>query len=324
MNMQDERPVLLIDAYNMFIRNFCANPLMADGQHVGGVMGFLQSLNSLLQAHRPKECVIIWEGGGSTRRRDIYPDYKAKRRPVKLNRFYEGDIPDTLENRNWQVKLLVSLMRNLPIRQIYVSDCEADDVIGYLAKYSYSQSRVLIVSSDHDYLQLVDDRITIWSPTLRSIVTRETVKEKTGIWPHNLLVARCFCGDRSDALPGVKGLGLKTMVKRFPELAGDDPVEIDDIISTAQSMPAKSPKVYEQVKTSADLGRMNWKLMKLDVSNLSWNQVSRVTSAVETPLPEGNKFELMRSLARAGIKTFDVDRLYLNATVNLKVVKQNV
>ena len=322
--MQDERPVLLIDAYNMFIRNFCANPLMANGQHVGGVVGFLQSLNSLLQTHHPKECVVIWEGGGSTRRRDIYPDYKAKRRPVKLNRFHEGDIPDTLENRNWQVKMLIHMMKLLPIRQIYVSDCEADDVIGYLAKYSYSRSRVLIVSSDHDYLQLVDDRITIWSPTLRAIVTRESVKEKIGIWPHNLLVARCFCGDRSDALPGVKGLGLKTMVKRFPELAEDSPVELEEIISRAAAMPEKSPKVYAQVKSSADLGRMNWKLMKLDVSNLSWNQVTRVTSAVEAPLPEGNKFELIRSLIKAGIQTFDADRLYLNATVNLKAVKQNV
>ena len=135
--MLDERPVMLVDAYNLFIRNFVANPLMAEGQHVGGVTGFLQSLNSLLAAHRPKECVIVWEGGGSTRRQSIFPDYKSKRRPVKLNRFHEGEIPDTFENRNWQVRLLIHTMKNLPVRQIYVSDCEADDVIGYIAKYSY-------------------------------------------------------------------------------------------------------------------------------------------------------------------------------------------
>jgi hypothetical protein len=49
-----------------------------------------------------------------------------------------------------------------------------------------------------------------------------------------------------------------------------------------------------------------------------------VNGAVEAPLPEGNKMELIRSLIKAGIKTFDVDRLYLNATVNLKAAKQNV
>jgi DNA polymerase-1 len=240
---------------------------------------------------------------------------------VKLNRFHEGDIPDTVENQNWQVKLLVHVMRNLPIRQIYVSDCEADDVIGYLAKYSYSGSRVLIASSDHDYLQLVDDRVTVWSPTLKAVVTKESVRERMGVWPQNLVTARCFCGDSSDSLPGVKGLGLKTLVKRFPELAGEEEITIDRVIEIAEGAPPKSPKVYESVKNNASLARMNWKLMRLDVSNLSWNQVMRVNSAVEAPLPEGNKIELIRSLVKAGIKTFDVDRLYLNASVNLKVVK---
>jgi DNA polymerase-1 len=319
--MSEDRPVLLVDAYNLFIRNFCANPLMADGQHVGAVVGFLQSLNSLISTHCPKECVVVWEGGGSSRRRAIYPDYKSRRRPVKLNRFHENEIPDTVENQNWQIKLLIHVMRNLPIRQVYVSDCEADDVIGYLSKYSYSKSNVVIVSSDHDYLQLVDDRVTVWSPTLKAIVTKESVKERMGVWPQNLVTARCFCGDSSDSLPGVKGLGLKTLVKRFPELAGTDEIYIDRIIELAELAPSKSAKVYESVKNSAALARMNWKLMRLDVSNLSWNQVARVNSAVESPLPEGNKIELIRSLVKAGIKTFDVDRLYLNANINLRVVK---
>jgi DNA polymerase-1 len=316
--MNDNRKVLLIDAYNLFIRNFVASPLMAEGQHIGGIVGFLQSLNLLIANHKPKECVIVWEGGGSTRRRAIYPDYKSRRRPVKLNRFHEGDIPDTVENQTWQVHVLVNAMKNLPVRQIYVSDCEADDVIGYLAKYSYKDSHVLIVSSDHDYLQLVNDRVTVWSPTLKSIVTKEAVKEKMGVPPHNLVIARCFCGDSSDNLPGIKGVGLKTLVKRFPELATDSVIEIDDIMSKVRSMPEKSQKIFQDMKNGENLARMNWKLMNLDVANLSWNQITRVNSSVETAIPTGNKIQLIRSLIKAGIKTFDVDRLYLNATANLK------
>jgi DNA polymerase-1 len=291
---------------------------MAEGQHIGGIVGFLQSLNLLIANHKPKECVIVWEGGGSTRRRAIYPDYKSRRRPVKLNRFHEGDIPDTVENQTWQVYVLVNAMKNLPVRQIYVSDCEADDIIGYLAKYSYKDSHVLIASSDHDYLQLVDDRVTVWSPTLKSIVTKEAVKEKMGVPPHNLVIARCFCGDSSDNLPGIKGVGLKTLVKRFPELATDSVVEIDDIMSKVRSMPEKSQKIFQDMKNGENLARMNWKLMNLDVANLSWNQITRVNSSIETAVPSGNKIQLIRSLIKAGIKTFDVDRLYLNATANLK------
>jgi DNA polymerase-1 len=316
--MTDGGPVLLVDSYNLFIRNFCANPLMAEGQHVGGVVGFLQSLNLLISQHSPSECVIVWEGGGSARRRAIYPDYKSKRRPVKLNRFHEGDIPDTVENRNWQVKTLIQVMKNLPVKQVYVSDCEADDVIGYLAKYSYSQSPVLIVSSDHDYLQLVNERIKVWSPTLKAIVDEEYVIKKFGLRPQNMVTVRCFCGDISDSLPGIKGLGIKTMLKRFPQLAGDEIVDVENILSHAENMPEKSPKVYLQVKNEAPVARMNWKLMNLDVSNLSWNQIAKINSAFETPPPAGNKIELIRSLTKAGIKTFDIDRLYMNAMANLK------
>lgn len=316
-----ERPVLIIDAMNLYIRNFCVNPLMADGQHVGGIVGFLRSLNLLIETHRPKECVIVWEGGGSTRRRAIYPDYKSGRKPQKLNRFYDGEIPDTIDNKNWQVEALIATLRNLPIRQVYISDCEADDVIGYLSKYSYKDSRVVIVSSDHDYLQLVDNRISVWSPTLKSIVTKGSVKEKFGVLPHNFLVIRCFCGDASDALLGIKGLGFKTMIKRFPELASEKCIELEEIIELANSMPEKSSNVYRQVKTHANLGRMNWKLMKLDISNLSWNQVSKVNSALEAQIPSCNKLNLTRSLLKCGIKIIDVDKLCLNSSINLKMVK---
>jgi 5'-3' exonuclease len=167
-------------------------------------------------------------------------------------------------------------------------------------------------------MQLVNDRVTVWSPTLKSIVTKEAVKEKMGVPPHNLVIARCFCGDSSDNLPGIKGVGLKTLVKRFPELATDSVIEIDDIMSKVRSMPEKSQKIFQDMKNGENLARMNWKLMNLDVANLSWNQITRVNSSVETAIPTGNKIQLIRSLIKAGIKTFDVDRLYLNATANLK------
>ena len=78
----DPRPVMIVDGMNLFIRNFIANPLMAEGQHVGGAVGFLQSLGSLITQHRPTECVVVWEGGGSLRRRQIFPGYKGRRKPA--------------------------------------------------------------------------------------------------------------------------------------------------------------------------------------------------------------------------------------------------
>ena len=126
----NERPVLIVDALNLFVRHFVANPTMNEsGEHVGGFLGFLKSLGYLCERTLPKEVIVVWEGGGSPRRRAILKDYKDRRRPYKMNRYYGDEIPDTFENRNKQISLVVEALGNVPVRQIYVEDCEADDII---------------------------------------------------------------------------------------------------------------------------------------------------------------------------------------------------
>ena len=144
-----DKPVLLIDALNMFMRHFTVNPsVSSNGDHIGGVVGFLKGVQLLIDNISPKQVVVVWEGGGSIRRRAIYPEYKNGKRPMRLNRFYEDDIPDTVENRNYQVSLIVNLLRKAGINQLYISDCEADDVIAYMALYALKEEKVVIVSSD--------------------------------------------------------------------------------------------------------------------------------------------------------------------------------
>jgi len=315
--------VLIVDGFNLFVRNYIANPLMAEGQHIGGAIGFMKSLGSLIDAHAPDECVVVWEGGGSIRRRQIFPEYKSRRKPVKLNRFHEGDIPDTLENHNWQLKFLIASLKTVPIRQLYITDCEADDIIGYLAKYHFKGRNVLIASSDHDYLQLVSDTIKVWSPTLKSEVDVESVVRRYGVLPRNLCVTRAFAGDVSDAIPGVKGVGIATLVKRFPLLKEDRDVTVEEVLEAANAHPGKERlKAVKEIIENASTVKRNWRLMNLDVSNLSGNQISKLSSAFEIPLQKSNKLELMRIMIRHGVKTFDVDRFVLQVTANIR--NQNV
>ena len=96
--------VLIVDGLNVFMRHFVANPTMSSlGHHAGGVVGFLKNLRLLVDKIEPSEVIVVWEGGGSARRRAIYPEYKEKRKPQKLNRFYGSDIPDSVVNRSDQV-----------------------------------------------------------------------------------------------------------------------------------------------------------------------------------------------------------------------------
>lgn len=316
------RPVLIVDAYNLFTRHFVANPAMStQGDHMGGTLGFLKSLARLTDQLSPSEICVVWEGGGATRRRAIYKDYKQKSRPQKLNRFYENDIPDTVQNRNRQIALIIELLKYVPVKQVYVSDCEADDVIAYLAKYKFKNNRCVIVSSDKDYYQLLSNRIIQWSPGQKEFVTMKDIFEKFEMSPENFLVARCFCGDGSDSLPGIKGAGFKTMVKRFPELAGSDFVSVNDIVKLSQercdTKEGKKVKLFKNIIEDHEIALRNWRLMYLDISNLAGDQIQKVESIVDTFQYSGNKIKLMKVLVREGLSMFDADTFYMSINSGL-------
>lgn len=317
------RPIILVDAYNLFTRHFIANPAMSiHGDHVGGTLGFLKSLAKLSDHLKPSEMYVVWEGGGSTRRRAIYKGYKKQKRPQKLNRFYGDDIPDTMENRSRQVSLTIELLKTVPVRQVYVSDCEADDIIAYLAKYKFADKRCVIVSSDKDYYQLLSNRIIQWSPGQKDFVTMKDVSRKFGMFPENFLVARCFCGDGSDSLPGIKGAGFKTLLKRFPELASPEFISVEDIIQLSIERSATKSgqkiKLFQNINENPEVPLRNWKLMHLGTVNLAASQIQKVEGIVDTFDNSGNKIKLMKTLMREGLSTFDADSFFMSLSSNLR------
>jgi len=298
------------------MRHFAANPSVSDnGLHIGGSVGFLKGVQLLIDNFHPEKLYVIWEGGGSARRRSIYKGYKSGRRPVKLNRFYEADIPDTVGNRNYQINLTTKLLGLSGIPQLYVSDCEADDVIGYLSKNKLKNENLIIVSSDKDYYQLLEkNRVKIWSPGQKKILTTESVRERFGIPAENFCVARCFCGDGSDGLPGIKGAGFRTLSKRFPELTKEEFVSVEEIINISRKRSEESKvKLYHQVVADSEIPTMNWKLMNLDAVNLSPYQVEKINYKIDTPDRKMNKINFMRILIREGVKVFDADKFFMTA-----------
>ena len=309
-----DRPILVIDGLNLFMRHFVVNPTMSEsGDHVGGLVGFLKGLRLLCERICPKKVVIAWEGGGSSRRRAIFPEYKQGRRPQRLNRFYADEIPNTVENRDVQLSLLIEAIKKVPALQLYVSDCEADDVIAYLVKYTFTSDRCVIVSSDKDLYQLLSEKVIQWSPGQKNYINRDDVKEKFGVSCHNFCVTRCFTGDPSDGLPGIKGAGFKTMSKRFPRLSSHEEVTVQDIIDVSIDMSKTSKvKVYTNIVEDADRARLNWKIMNLGTAILSASQIKKITSGVDTFEPSRNKIALMRILLREGIINFDVDSFFMS------------
>jgi len=307
-----EKPVLIIDGLNLFTRHFVVNPTMSqNGHHLGGFVGFLKGIRLLSERCNPEQIVVVWEGGGSSRRRAIFSDYKQGRRPQKLNRYYD-DIPDTVGNRNRQVALLVEALKHVPVRQMYVTECEADDAIAYMTRYHYRDKKCIIVSSDKDLYQLIDERVTQWSPGQKAYITSEKVKQKFGISVPNFVTARAFTGDPSDGIKGVPHTGFKSLAKRFPELAEEEHVSVREVVVLARKLAeTKKLKILNAIVDNEEVASTNWKLMYLDIQNLSAQQIEKIKYSLDSFEPRRNKIALMRMLAREGVNNFDVDSYYI-------------
>jgi len=314
-----EKPLLIIDSLNLFTRHFIANPTISqNGDHVGGIVGFLKAVQLLSERFSPSGVYVVWEGGGSPRRRAIQSSYKNLSRPQRLNRFYSDDeIPDTVENRNWQIATLIKLMNKASVRQFYISDCEADDIIGYMCQDVFPSKEKIIISSDKDLYQLIGEKTWQWSPGSKKLIDSDAVKERFGIYPENFCLVRSFVGDASDNLRGVKGAGFKSIVKRFPEI-NERSLLIDDLIKIAEEKNKNSKlKIYSEIASNPDIPRNNWKLMNLGVRNLSAFQINKVNSALESGNnKKRDKLSFIREQSAIGINNFDVERFFL-ATRNL-------
>ena len=316
------QPVLIIDFLNIFTRHFTVNPtLNKDGIPVGGVVGFLNNFKYILEEIYPKKVVIVFESGGSPRRRSLFKDYKSNRKPIKLNRTYDENATsvDEVENRMYQINLLMEMLRMVPVVQMYVKNCEADDVIGYLTKYKFSEDECVVLSSDKDFYQLLDEKTTIYSPTSKKFIKSEDVFERFGIHPINFCLARTLMGDPSDNIDGIKGAGFKTIVKRFPKFSQADEIDVDMVLAVSKQQSEISKlKLYKEINENHDKIRRNWKLMYLDTQNLSADQIKKINYAIDTFEPKKDKIGMFRLLVKQGLNRFDIERLFFVIDFTLK------
>lgn len=301
---------MLVDGLNLFTRHFMANPAMTDnGEHVGGTVGFFNALMSLIEKCNPEGVIVVWEGGGSTKKRGIYSDYKKKSKPQNLNRYYEDDIPSTYQNRNLQIKILTDLLSKIPVCQVYIENAEADDAIGYLCKYTLKDKNKIIVSSDHDFYQLIDKKTIIWSPTSKTFVNEKNVIDRFGIHPANFYLAKSISGDPSDNIPGVKGVGYKNLAKRFHKLTESTVYILSDLITDAKSqIIPKSPKIFLDIVNEEDLIKRNIKLVVLDSNNLSIDQIAKLEDAIVKYSPMWDNMGILKTLKESAIRSIDIQR----------------
>ena len=258
--------VLLIDGLNLFFRNFAMmNFVNEAGVHIGGLGGFLRSLGSLINQIQPTAVYVVFDGvGSSTNRKNLLPEYKSGRHTHRITNWeIFDDLDDEHNSKIEQIVRLIHYLRCLPVRTISIDKAEADDIIAYYSKYLPQQydSKVIIVSSDKDFIQLVDKNVTVFRPMEKTFYQKQTVQEKFNVLAENFILYKTLLGDSSDKIAGIKGLGEKGIFKKFPELQ-ERPLTLDDIYNISVEK-LKEHVVYARIVQDWDRLEKNYQLMNL-------------------------------------------------------------
>ena len=276
--------VLIVDGLNLYLRVFAVNGALNDnGVPVGGLTGFLRSLAYAIREVNPTRVIIVYDGaGGSYRRRKIHPNYKSNRKPGKRITRWDAFKNATEEKEAMKIQFsrLLDYLDFLPINVISIDRIEADDTIAYIAN-KLVKEEVTIMSSDQDFLQLVDDRITVWSPTKKIFYTPNKVLEDYGVPAHNFLMYKVLMGDKSDNIEGVKGLGPKKLPKILPDLLTQNSLDLDFILE--YSKKGEEP-MHKRIVESGNQLQLNKKLMDLKNPPISGELKLQISRLIESPI----------------------------------------
>lgn len=255
--MSNGNHLYLIDGSSFIFRAYHAiRPLSRpDGTPVNAVSGFCNMLFKLLRdlddSERPSHLAVIFDAGKKTFRNDIYPDYKAHRPPAP-----EDLIP--------QFKIICEAVEAFNLPSIQLAGYEADDIIATYAKQAESNgSKVTIVSTDKDLMQLVSDDVRMLDTMKNRHIGIDEVIEKFGLGPEKVTEIQALAGDSADNIPGVPGIGVKTAALLLSEYG-----DLETLLARAGEI--KQNKRRENLIEFADLARLSLELvtLSLDVPDL--------------------------------------------------------
>mgnify|MGYP001265209622 CR=1 FL=1 len=301
---EENKRVLIVDALNAYLRAYIVDPsISTNGDPIGGLKGFIKILQKLVRTTRPANVIVVWDGpNGSKKRKTMDKNYKAGRKPIRLNRAFHNLTDDEeLQNKMWQQSRIIEYMNEMPIIQFMLPEIEADDVIAHITQLSiYDGWQKIIVSNDKDFMQVCDEETILWRPTKDEFLNTKRILEQTGVHPTNMALARAIIGDASDNLPGVKGAGFTTVAKRLgPLLSTDATTTIDEVIEHCENAESKV-KFYSNVAENRSLIEHNYKMMQLYSPQMSVQSKIHVKESIENFECEFNRTNVIGMMRADG------------------------
>ena len=236
--MAEQKRLFLLDAYALIFRGYYAfikNPQVnSKGLETSAIMGFMNSLFDVIRRERPDHLAVCFDKDGSTERTEMYTDYKANR-------------DATPEPIMIAIPYIQRILEAMHIPVVVLPGCEADDVIGTLAKQAEKEDyRVFMVTPDKDFAQLVSENIFMYRPARMGngieILGIPEVKEKFGVErPEQVIDFLGMMGDASDNIPGLPGVGEKTAKKFIQEFGS-----MEELLANTHKLKGKMRERLEE------------------------------------------------------------------------------
>ncbi len=285
--------LILVDGSGYIFRAFYALPPMSrdDGTPVNAVFGFTSMLLKLSEDMEGENILVVFDAARTTFRNTIYKEYKANR----------SEPPEELVP---QFDLIKKATTAIGLKSLEVENYEADDIIAtYVKKAKKENIETLVISSDKDLMQLIQDGVSLYDPMKNIKIGPEAVLEKFGVSPDKVIDVQALAGDSSDNVPGVPGIGVKTASQLINEYGS-----LEKLLDNASSI--KQEKRRESLLNNTELAIVSKKLVSLfsdvpipyKISDLKWtsrnddnllaflkeNNFKRLESRYFDPEQEGN------------------------------------
>ena len=225
-----DSPLILIDGSSYLFRAFHAMPPLTNsqGEPTGAIFGVINMIGRLLEQYQPERIAVIFDAKGKNFRHEMYPEYKAHRPPM----------PEELRS---QIQPIHDIIKAMGILLLVIDGVEADDVMGTLAQQATEiKMNSLLSTGDKDMAQLVNSHISLINTMNDTLMTPDSVLEKFGVRPDQIIDYLALMGDSSDNIPGIPGCGAKTAVKWLKSF--------DNIERLVENSPMIKGKIGEKLR----------------------------------------------------------------------------
>jgi DNA polymerase-1 len=241
-----KKRLFLIDGHSLLYRAYYAIRHLTNSQGfpTNAIFGFLSMMRKLQDKENPAYLGIVFDAKGPTIRHEAFKDYKANRKPM----------PEDLAA---QIPVLKKILKAMRIPTVELEKYEADDVLGSLAKKASSQKiHSVLVSTDKDLYQLVNDSTTLYNPAKETHMDEKAVEKHFGVPPSQVVDVLALWGDPSDNIPGVPGVGEKTskaLLQQFRTL--------ENLLANLDQI--EKPPLREKIKDNLNLLRLSRQLVTI-------------------------------------------------------------